>query len=140
MTNRINTLAAALALTVATLSQAGAAEANEATQNFDMPTVIGAAYHDARVATNPAEVRRQGGFLVAEHTQWLPKAIEEKGVAGTFDVLAVIGAAYHDPRVALNAVEVRRQGGFATAGAVQWLPAAPLTGEARVEAVKLGAL
>jgi hypothetical protein len=100
--------------------------------------VVGAAYHDARIATNGTEVFGQGGFAVAGATQWPSVAREGKAVAGVFHIPAVIGAAYHDRGVALNAVEVRRQGGLATAGAVQWLSAAQVA--ARAESVKLGAL
>ncbi|CAO4186090.1 hypothetical protein CLBKND_04860 [Methylorubrum aminovorans] len=102
--------------------------------------MVGAAYHDPRIATNGLEVFRQRGFAVAGATQWLSVAPAAKTVAGVFHVPAVIGAAYHDRSVALNAVEVRRQGGLATAGAVQWLPAAQATVAATAEGVKLGAL
>ena len=39
-----------------------------------IPSVVGAAYHDQRVATNAVEVRRQGGFGVIGSVRWLPTA------------------------------------------------------------------
>ncbi|WP_336488379.1 hypothetical protein [Methylobacterium nigriterrae] len=135
-------IATALFLTFANLGQAGAAEASStdrARQGFDVLTVVGAAYHDARVATNAAEVRRQGGFATAGAVQW--RIEDDRSIQGAvFDVPSVIGAAYHDARVATNPAEVRRRGGLATATAVRWLPSAPAATEAKSHRVRVGTL
>lgn len=142
MLNRINVSALAATLILAGSGLADAAEPNAALntqRSFDVLPVVGAAYHDPRVATTSAEVHRQGGFAVAGATLW-PIAASDIGVpGGTFNVPPVVGAAYHSPGVALNAAEVRRQGGLVTAGAVDWRPAAGTAVGLKVEAAALGA-
>ncbi len=134
--------ATALILTFAALGQAEAADASSAEgarQTYDVPSVVGAAYHDPRVATNAAEVRRQGGFAAAGAVRWTATP-DQSAQAAVLDFPSVIGAAYHDPRVATNAAEVRRQGGAVTAGAIRWLPTAPTQTDARLHRVRVGAL
>jgi hypothetical protein len=122
MTKNNHVVVTTLFLTFASLGQAGAADVssgNGTRQSYDVLSVVGAAYHDAGVATNVAEVRRQGGFATAGTVRW-KAAPDRSSEAAVIDVPSVIGAAYHDARVATNVAEVRRQGGFAIAGAVRW--------------------
>ncbi|GJE61418.1 hypothetical protein [Methylobacterium trifolii] len=142
MSNRLNAFAAAFALTLVTLGQASAAEVtttNAAPRIVDMPSVIGAAYHDPRVAVNAAEVRNQGGFVVAGAARWQPVPAMV-AVSDAFIAPGTITQAYRTRGVAANAGQVLRQGGFAVPGAVRWLPTAPATLEAQATNVRLGAL
>jgi hypothetical protein len=142
MTKNNQVVATALFLTFASLGQAGAADvpsANGTRHTYDVLSVVGAAYHDARVATNAMEVRRQGGFATAGAVRWTV-APDRSTRAAVVDMPSVIGAAYHEPAVATNAAEVRRQGGAVTAGAVRWLPAAPAQTDAGLRRLRVGAL
>jgi hypothetical protein len=142
MSKNNQVVATALFMTFASLGQAGAADVLSATgtrHTYDVLSVVGAAYHDAGVATNPAEVRRQGGFATSGAVQW-KAGPDRSSEAAVVDMPSVIGAAYHDPAVATHAAEVRRQGGAVTAGAVRWLPAAPAQTDAGLRRLRVGAL
>lgn len=141
MRNPINAFAAVALLTAIAPFSANAGGTNptaDADHGFAVLSVIGAAYHDRSVATNGAEVHRQGGFAVAGATQWPSVSPDASGSDRAFSVPPVVGASLHDPQVALNEAEVRRQGGFTTAGAVTWLPAARTDTGVKVEAAAFG--
>lgn len=142
MSKNKQVFAATLLLSLAALGQAGAADdstAEGARPTYGVPSVVGAAYHDARIATNAAEVRRQGGFATAGAVRWTASPDRTSQVA-VVDLPSVVGAAYHDQRVATNAVEVRRQGGFGVIGSVRWLPTAPDATVTNVERLTVGTL
>jgi hypothetical protein len=142
MSNNKRVFAAAIVMAFAALGSAASADdasAEGARQTHDVPSVVGAAYHHARVATNAVEVRRQGGFATAGAVRWTASPDRTSQVA-VVDLPSVVGAAYHDQRVATNAVEVRRQGGFGVIGSVRWLPTAPDATVTKVERLTVGAL
>lgn len=136
MTYRSAALAAVLTLTLGTFAPA---VAEPAQGTFSIPAVVGGAYHQAGVALNATDVRRQGGLLVPSVTRW-DAARPAVAQAEPFKAPGVVTVAYRNPSIALDAAGVLRQGGFATAGVVRWLPAAPVTAEASVGNVRLGSL
>jgi hypothetical protein len=142
MTHRTLTLAAALAMTVATLLPASASEADLGTAApgaFSVPAVVGAAYHTPGLALGAADVRAQGGLLVPALTRW-QRARPAIAFAEPFKAPATITVAYRYRNIATDAAQVLKQGGFAIAGIVRWLPGASVTVEATAGPVKLGAL
>lgn len=71
MSKSLNIVAAGLALGVATFGHAQAASAADAVRNvFYLPGVVGKAFVDRRIATNPADVLGQGGFATAGTVRW----------------------------------------------------------------------
>lgn len=121
MSNRLVSLSAAAALALGALGTV--AVADESGVAYNAKTVGALTFETQGLATNSAEVRRQGGFATAGAVQWT-KAFAEQANAGAVYGAGSVGALTLETRgLATSAAEVRRQGGAMTAGTVRWISA-----------------
>lgn len=120
MSNRITRISAAAAIALAAFVTP--ALADEAGAVHGAKTVGAMSFETRGVATNAAQVVRQGGFSVAGATQWIATPAEQ--TASVVHGAGSVGALTLETLgLATNASDVRNQGGARTAAAVRWTSA-----------------